>query len=69
MSASTFAEAEKLLQVDLSATERAMAAGSWRQTMATYYERRTGPRKVLLESTVAPASRWDPVLVVDCQPL
>jgi Asp-tRNA(Asn)/Glu-tRNA(Gln) amidotransferase A subunit family amidase len=59
---STFAEAEKLVQVELTATERAMAAASWRTTMAGLYERRTGPRKVTLESTLAPASRWDPML-------
>jgi Asp-tRNA(Asn)/Glu-tRNA(Gln) amidotransferase A subunit family amidase len=46
----------------LNATERAMAAASWRQTMAGLYERRTGPRKLALEATLAPASRWDPVL-------
>jgi Asp-tRNA(Asn)/Glu-tRNA(Gln) amidotransferase A subunit family amidase len=59
---STFAEAEKLVQVELSNAERTMAAASWRQTMAGLYERRTGPRKVALEATLAPASRWDPVL-------
>src|SRR5271154_4235641 len=59
---STFAEAEKLMQVELSDIERTMAAASWRQTMAGLYERRTGPRKVALEATLAPASRWDPVL-------
>jgi Asp-tRNA(Asn)/Glu-tRNA(Gln) amidotransferase A subunit family amidase len=59
---STFAEAEKLVQVSLSNSERAMAAASWRKTMAGLYERRTGPRKLALESTLAPASRWDPVL-------
>jgi len=59
---STFAEAEKLVQVELTAAERAMAAASWRQTMAGLYERRTGPRKLALEATLAPASRWDPVL-------
>jgi Asp-tRNA(Asn)/Glu-tRNA(Gln) amidotransferase A subunit family amidase len=59
---STFAEAEKLVQVELSSTERAMAAASWRQTMAGLYERRTGPRKLALEATLAPASRWDPML-------
>src|SRR5271154_1521512 len=59
---STFADAEKLVQVELTATERAMAAASWRQTMAGLYERRTGPRKLGLEATLAPASRWDPVL-------
>jgi Asp-tRNA(Asn)/Glu-tRNA(Gln) amidotransferase A subunit family amidase len=30
--------------------------------MAPIYERRTGPRKVPLEPTLAPASRWDPAL-------
>src|ERR1700685_2133473 len=39
-----------------------MAASSWRKTMASLYERRTGPRKLALETTLAPASRWDPVL-------
>ena len=59
---STFAEAEKLVQVSLSDAERAMAAASWRKTMAGLYERRTGPRKLALDTTLAPASRWDPVL-------
>lgn len=62
VSVSTFAEAEKLMQVELSAAERVMAANSWRKTMAALYERRTGPRKVALEPTLAPASRWDPAL-------
>jgi Asp-tRNA(Asn)/Glu-tRNA(Gln) amidotransferase A subunit family amidase len=62
VSSSTFAEGEKLVQVELTASERAMAAASWRSTMAGLYERRTGPRKVVLESTLAPASRWDPAL-------
>jgi Asp-tRNA(Asn)/Glu-tRNA(Gln) amidotransferase A subunit family amidase len=30
--------------------------------MAGLYERRTGPRKVKLDATLAPASRWDPLL-------
>ncbi|HEY6768307.1 MAG TPA: amidase [Candidatus Sulfotelmatobacter sp.] len=62
VSPETFAEAEKLVQVELTPSQRAMAAGSWRKTMASLYERRTGPRKLALESTLAPASRWDPVL-------
>ncbi|MGA8557718.1 MAG: amidase [Candidatus Acidiferrales bacterium] len=60
VSPSTFAEAEKLVQVEMSQGERTMAADSWRSTMAALYERRTGPRKVTLET--APASLWDPVL-------
>jgi Asp-tRNA(Asn)/Glu-tRNA(Gln) amidotransferase A subunit family amidase len=62
VSPSTFAEAEKLMQVEMSGTERVVAAGSWRTTMAALYERRTGPREVVLEPAVAPWSRWDPVL-------
>jgi Asp-tRNA(Asn)/Glu-tRNA(Gln) amidotransferase A subunit family amidase len=62
VSPSTFAQAEKLVQVELSAAERGVAAGSWRSTMAALYERRTGPRKVALEAELAPASGWNPVL-------
>jgi len=62
VSTTSFAEAEKLVQVELTAADRATAAASWRQTMAALYERRTGPRKVALESTLAPYSRWNPVL-------
>jgi Asp-tRNA(Asn)/Glu-tRNA(Gln) amidotransferase A subunit family amidase len=58
----TFAEAEKLVQVENTASHRAEAAGSWRESMAPLYERRTGPHKVELESSLAPYSRWDPVL-------
>ena len=62
VSAETFAEAEKLVQVEMSPGERAEAAGNWRNSMAALYERRTGPRKVALNSTLAPATRWDPIL-------
>jgi Asp-tRNA(Asn)/Glu-tRNA(Gln) amidotransferase A subunit family amidase len=62
VSPSTFAEAEKLVRVEFSDSERAVAAGSWRRTMAALYERRTGPRKLALEPALAPGSRWDPVL-------
>jgi Asp-tRNA(Asn)/Glu-tRNA(Gln) amidotransferase A subunit family amidase len=58
----TFAEAEKLVQVTMTTAERDMAAASWRRTMAGLYERRTGPHKVALEPTLAPASCWNPVL-------
>jgi Asp-tRNA(Asn)/Glu-tRNA(Gln) amidotransferase A subunit family amidase len=62
VSPSTFAEAEKLAQVTMSAAEREMAAANWRQSMAPYLERRVGPRKVALEPDVAPATRWNPNL-------
>jgi Asp-tRNA(Asn)/Glu-tRNA(Gln) amidotransferase A subunit family amidase len=62
VSPTTFAEAEKLVQVELSPGERAMAANSWRKMMAPLYERRTGPRRIALEPSLAPASRWNPIL-------
>jgi len=62
VSAATFAEAEKLMQVKLSDPQRVMAAESWRTSMAPLYERRTGPRKVPLEDTLAPATQWNPAL-------
>src|ERR1039457_6641147 len=62
VSPETFAEAEKLVQVGLSPAARQMAAGNWRRQMAPVYERRMGPRKLALEPSIAPASRWDPIL-------
>jgi Asp-tRNA(Asn)/Glu-tRNA(Gln) amidotransferase A subunit family amidase len=62
VTASTFAEAEKLTQFPLTEPERAMAAASWPRTLASVYERRTGPRKLALEAKLAPATRWDPLL-------
>ncbi len=62
VSTATFNEAEKLMQVQLSAPDREMAATSWRSNLAPVYERRIGPHKVDLESSLAPWSRWDPVL-------
>ena len=59
----TFAEAEKLAQVAMSATERDMAAASWASSMAALLERRTGPRRVALDSSAVPASRWNPASV------
>ncbi len=58
----TFAEAEKLMQVTMSPPERQLAADSWRRSMAPYLERRTGPRKVTLADTDAPATLWNPML-------
>ena len=62
VSPSTFAEAEKLAQVTMSAAERETAAATWQRSMAPFLERRVGPRKVVLEPDTAPATRWNPVL-------
>ncbi len=58
----TFAEAEKLLQVTMTTAEREQAASSWRQSLAGYLERRTGPRKVAIADTDVPATLWNPLL-------
>jgi Asp-tRNA(Asn)/Glu-tRNA(Gln) amidotransferase A subunit family amidase len=62
VSPNTFAEAEKLVQFNLTEPQRAMAAASWRKTLASVYERRTGPRKLALEDTLAPATTWNPLI-------
>jgi Asp-tRNA(Asn)/Glu-tRNA(Gln) amidotransferase A subunit family amidase len=62
VTAETFAEAEKLVQITMTPAERQQAADSWRSSMAQYLERRTGPRKVALADTDAPATVWNPQL-------
>src|ERR1700726_1870280 len=62
VSPATFAEAEKLVQVHLSTADRAQAAETWRVNLASLYERRTGPRTIALEPTLAPFSRYHSVL-------
>ena len=62
VTAGTFAEAEKLVQVTMSPAERQQAAGSWRESMAPYLERRTGPRNVAIAPADAPATLWNPLL-------
>ena len=58
----TFVEAAKLAQYEMTDAERRMAAGSWRTAMAPLLERRTGPRKIALDPSVAPATQWSPWL-------
>lgn len=60
----TFAEAEKLMQVSMTSTQRRMAARSWRVSLASTMERRSGPRRVALEPGIAPATVWDPAAAV-----
>ncbi|MFZ0312752.1 MAG: amidase [Candidatus Korobacteraceae bacterium] len=62
VSSATFAQAEKLVQVQMTPSELAEAAGNWRMAMAPLYEMRVGPRKATLEPTLAPATLWDPVM-------
>jgi Asp-tRNA(Asn)/Glu-tRNA(Gln) amidotransferase A subunit family amidase len=62
VSPGTFAEAEKVVQVEMSSADREMVAASWRGNMAALYERRVRPHEVTIEAEVAPYSRWDPIL-------
>ncbi len=62
VSPETFAEAEKLVRVEMTASDRAEAASNWRESMAALYERRAGPRKLSLEAQLSPATQWNPVL-------
>jgi Asp-tRNA(Asn)/Glu-tRNA(Gln) amidotransferase A subunit family amidase len=62
VNSTTFAEAEKLVQIQMSEADRAQAAGNWRVAMASLYERRTGPRKLTLEPNLVPATVWNPLL-------
>jgi Asp-tRNA(Asn)/Glu-tRNA(Gln) amidotransferase A subunit family amidase len=61
VSPATFAEAEKLMQVTNTPAQRAMMAGSWRVSLSSTMERRTGPRKVALAPELAPATIWKPL--------
>jgi Asp-tRNA(Asn)/Glu-tRNA(Gln) amidotransferase A subunit family amidase len=62
VSAATFKEAEKLVQVEMTPADLAEAASNWRMQMAPLYERRVGPRKLALEPALAPATLWNPSL-------
>src|SRR6266536_5457103 len=62
VSATTFKEAQKLVQVEMTPSDLAQAAGNWRMQMAPLYERRTGPRKMTLEPNLSPATQWNPSL-------
>jgi Asp-tRNA(Asn)/Glu-tRNA(Gln) amidotransferase A subunit family amidase len=62
VSAATFIEAEKLVEIEMTRADLAQAAENWSVQMAPLYERRTGPRKLELEPTLAPATQWNPSL-------
>jgi Asp-tRNA(Asn)/Glu-tRNA(Gln) amidotransferase A subunit family amidase len=62
VTAATFKEAGKLVQVEMTQKDLDEAASNWREQMAPVCERRVGPRKVALEDTLAPATQWNPSL-------
>lgn len=61
VSPASFAEAEKIVQFPLTTIDRAEVAGNWRQSMAPLYERRVGPKKLVIPESVAPYSTWKPI--------
>ena len=63
VSAATFANAEKLVRIEMTEKDRAQAASNWRESMAPLVERRTGPRKVALTDAIQPWSRVQSVPV------
>ncbi len=68
ITAATIAEAEKLVQVTFTPAEREQIASNWRESMAAMAERRTGPKRLTLDASAAPAARWDPSLGVPVGP-
>jgi Asp-tRNA(Asn)/Glu-tRNA(Gln) amidotransferase A subunit family amidase len=62
VSAADFAHAEKLVQFEMTDRERNQAASNWRMQMAPNYELRTGPRRLEMPQSVAPATVWNPIL-------
>ncbi len=58
----TVAEALKLVRIEFTPLEQAQIAGSWQRAMASTMERRTGPRKLALETTLPPATLWNPMI-------
>lgn len=62
VTAATFTEAQKLVQVQLTPSERVQAAHNWRESIGALYERRTGPRKVALSTSLVPYSQCNPLL-------
>jgi Asp-tRNA(Asn)/Glu-tRNA(Gln) amidotransferase A subunit family amidase len=62
VSPATVTEAQKLVRIEFTERDKAQIAGNWRESMAATMERRTGPRKIELEATLSPATRWNPLI-------
>jgi Asp-tRNA(Asn)/Glu-tRNA(Gln) amidotransferase A subunit family amidase len=62
ITSATVAEAQKLVRIELTPSEQAQVAGSWQRAMASTMERRTGPRKLALETSLPPATLWNPMI-------
>ena len=58
----TIAEAQKLVRIEFTDSEKAQMAETWARMMAGTMERRTGPRKLAIAPEVAPATLWNPMI-------
>lgn len=63
VSATTFAEAERLARITMTPAQREVAAASWSRTFGPLFERREGPRRLALADDVAPAMVWHPTTI------
>jgi len=68
VSAETFVEAGKLMQIEMKPSDLAEAAANWQQSMASVYERRVGPRKLAMTDADVPATVWNSELKAVNQP-
>ena len=48
------------MQITMRPADRELAASNWQRSLAPFLERRTGPRKVALDSDAVPATVWTP---------
>jgi Asp-tRNA(Asn)/Glu-tRNA(Gln) amidotransferase A subunit family amidase len=58
----TITEAQKLVRLEFTDSEKTQIAETWPRMMADSMERRTGPRKLALEDTLPPGSLWNPMI-------
>ncbi len=63
VTAQTFAESEKLMQVGLTRAQREQAAFSWPSAMAPLAARRVGAHALALPESLPPAATWRPAEV------
>src|SRR5262249_44631913 len=68
VTATAVAEAEKLVQIEMTQADQQVAAETWRVNMASLMERRSGPRKIALEPSVAPFSHYESLPVAHATP-
>jgi Asp-tRNA(Asn)/Glu-tRNA(Gln) amidotransferase A subunit family amidase len=58
----TITEAQKLVRIEFTDSEKSQIAETWPRMMAGSMERRTGPKKLAIEPEVAPATLWNPMI-------